>query len=297
MFHEHVPKIKKGDKVLIGLGDSFTQGVGAYTDAIWKKYNNKIDGFTFDKKLIAEQYEGSWVKQLCDNYLTDYVPVNMGHAGIGNRGCVKQLYLNNRLTIDESNEVIVVFLMTGLERFDFVNKDWGAKDKSGHYSFEAMWPNYNDPTATNYELWKAYATHIYSERFIAVELLLSILEVQTYCKAHGYKFFLASAFDLRANRTWLMRTLCGLIPALEKDNKNLIDRVDWSNYIYPNGSETFLQELLKLENNPDLIFGGWWKHYINLDKPSEYITNCCHPTRKGHAVIAKLLYDSINERK
>jgi len=52
-------RVKKGDKIIIGLGDSFTQGVGAYSDETYAKHYHKIPVFVSDKPLIKEQYEGS----------------------------------------------------------------------------------------------------------------------------------------------------------------------------------------------------------------------------------------------
>ena len=92
MYKFAKPKILKGDKLVVGLGDSFTQGVGAYSDETWTRHNGKIDVHTQDLKLIKEQYQGSWVKQLCDNHMPGWVPVNLGHAGTGNRSAIKELY-------------------------------------------------------------------------------------------------------------------------------------------------------------------------------------------------------------
>jgi lysophospholipase L1-like esterase len=296
MYKAHIPKIKNGDKVIIGIGDSYTQGVGAYTDTSWKKHNGKIEVFTNDSTLIAEQYEGSWVNQLCQDYFKEWVPVNLGHAGVGNRASIKQLplYLNTKIDIENASEVIVVLMLSGLERFDFVRTDYNSTD---HHSFQCMWPNPADPTSPCADLWKAYADNLYSNKFIAVELILNILEAQTYCKANGYKFIFGSAFDNRANKHWLLKTLCGLITSLEPSNKKLIDSIDWTNYIYPKGFDSFLQYLLQLEGKGNLANGGWWPYYTNLDGPSEYITNCAHPTRKGHKVIANIIYDFIKEPK
>jgi lysophospholipase L1-like esterase len=294
MYIEHVPKITKGDKLIIGLGDSFTQGVGAYTDETWKKHNGKIEVFTNEQDLVAEQYEGSWVNQLCQTHFKGWIPVNMGHAGVGNRAAVKQLYINTRVDIEKASEVIVVLLLSGMERFDFFRKDY---DNKNHHSFQAMWPNPQDPGATHAELWKAYREELYSEKFIAYEVILNILEAQTFCQAHGYKFVFGSAFDLRANRHWLLKNLCGLLTVLEPTNKKLIDKIDWKNYIYPKGCDSFLQYLLKLEGKEHLSSGGWWTHYTNLDGPTEYITNCAHPTRKGHTVISNIIAEFIKDTK
>ena len=94
MYNFAKVKVKLGDKLIVGLGDSFTQGVGAYSDETYAKHHGKIDVHTSDRKLIKEQYQGSWVKQLCDNHMPDWLPVNLGHAGTGNRSAIKELYLN-----------------------------------------------------------------------------------------------------------------------------------------------------------------------------------------------------------
>lgn len=293
MYTKHIPQIAPGSKVLIGLGDSYTQGVGAYSEETYWKNNYKIEVFTQKPSLIAEQYEGSWVNQICQKHLKGWIPVNMGHAGVGNRAAVKQLYLNTQVNLENAEEVIVVLMLSGLERFDFVRKDYSTED---HYTFEAMWPNPQDPTAKNKSLWQAYADHVYSDVFIAVELILNILEAQTYCKAHGYRFVFGSAFDGRANRTWLVKTLCGLMTFLKPQHKKLINQIDWSNFIYPKGYDSFLQYLLRLEGNENLASGGWYHHYMELPRPSTYITNCAHPTRQGHEVIADILYENIKDR-
>jgi hypothetical protein len=292
MFKLAHPTIKSGDNVIIGLGDSYTQGVGAYSDSTWKANDGKISVAAHDKALIAEQYEGSWVNQICQTHLKGWVPVNFGHAGIGNRGCVKQLHLNP-VGLEKANHVVVVYLLSGLERFDFVRKEFGSEE---HYNFEAMWPNHWDTNSSNPELWKAYAETIYSDKFIAVELILNILEAQTYCKAHGYDFVFASAFDSRANKAWLTRTLCGLIPLLEPEHKKIINQIDWDCFLQPGGYNSFIDLLLDLDGHKDLAGGRFYGHYSKLPYPSTYITNCVHPTRRGHAVMAKQIYDFISSK-
>ena len=291
MYNFAVPKLKKGDKVIIGLGDSFTQGLGAYTDATWKKHEYNIPIYTNDKKLIAEQYQGSWVNQICQTYLDDYIPVNFGQAGIGNRGALKQIYLNTRVDLSLADEVIVVYMLTGLERFDFVKKNYGAEE---HYAFQTMWPNPQDSGATHPDLWQAYEKNIYSNEFMAGELILNILDAQTYCQAHNYKLIITNGFDARANKDWLSKTLGSNIPILGREHKKLIDKIDWNNFLYPKGHKSFLHYLLELEGMSHLGGGGWWTHYSQLTKPSEYITNCVHPTHKGQSIIAKEIYEFIN---
>ena len=88
-WQEKKININEESKILIGLGDSFTQGHGACDIKIWDKY--KWD----DKKMYEEYFHdvvesgfnNSWVNQLCKNHLTDFIPINFGLSGRGNRAC------------------------------------------------------------------------------------------------------------------------------------------------------------------------------------------------------------------
>ena len=122
---ELIERKKNKSKILIGLGDSFTQGQGACSIELWEKYNwdlgtsSEID----NHDLLKSSYENSWVNKICENYLTEYTPINLGMTGRGNRAAVKELYLHPDLQLEKSNEIIVVFMLTGMERFDFIDKE------------------------------------------------------------------------------------------------------------------------------------------------------------------------------
>jgi hypothetical protein len=287
-------RVKKGDKIIIGLGDSFTQGVGAYSDETYAKYNHKIPVFVSDKTLIKEQYEGSWVNQLCANHMPGWKPVNLGHAGTGNRCAVKELYLHSEIGMENASEAIVILFLSGMERFDFINRTYSEPQ----HHFEAMWPNHWDPNASKPNLWKAYAEDIYSEQFIAMELMLNILEAQMFCKARGWKLIVANAFDIRINQKWLKDKFAGAMKLTYNSHvTKTIDSFDWKTFYYPKKMLSLLEYLLDLEGNRELAPGAWFRHYTELAKPSTYITNCGHPTVKGHAEIAKLFYEHIVKQK
>ena len=293
MFRQHLPKINPGDNIVIGLGDSFTQGIGAYTDATWDKFNGKIDIHSQDPALLAEQAEGSWLAQLCRNHMPDWKPVNYGVSGCGNRAALKEIYLYPEIELANANKGIVIYMMTGLERFDFFNK-------LTLNNFQTMWPNYWDPGSSAPELWKAYSDSVYSDKFMAGECLLHLLEVQEFCRARNFKLMVTSAFDQRITRDWLYKSLGGGL--FKRSPKKLVDQFDWTAFCTPIRPRmilpdttyiSFLEYLLDLEGNRDMIRGSFWEHYTNLDKPSKYVTNCAHPTRLGHTVIAESLFDHI----
>lgn len=284
------PNIQKGDKVVIGLGDSYTQGVGAYSIDTWAKYKGRIDVFTNDPKLISEQYENSWVNVLAKKL--GYKALNLGHSGTGNRAAVKELYLHPDI-MENVTDAVVIYFMSGIERFDFINKEL----RSEHHHFITMWPNFWDTGATHPELWKAYAESIHSERFIAAEAILNMLEVQEYCRSKGFKLIVSPAFDTRINRDWFIKTFDKRVGVFFADkcsvDEKFVDQFDWSQFYVPEGYRTFMDLLCEYEGRRDLGNGGYYQHFSNQEYPGKYITNCAHPNLEGHKVIADEFYKVI----
>lgn len=279
MLDKVIPKINPGDKIVIGLGDSFTQGVGSWSQETYKEYNGFIDPLKIPKQLEIDMYEYSWVSQLCKNHLRNYKPINLGKMGKGNRAAVKELYLNPQIEFDNASDVIVVLMLSGIERFDFINREFS--NNGAH--FIAMWPNPWDKNSTHRQLWESYARDIWSEKFVCLEALLNIREAEMFCKAKGWKFVVASAFDQRVTREQFVKH-CG------DDHTQLINSMPWDNFLYPNGCKSFMELLLTYEGHPELAEGGFYEYYSKLTYPTELITNCMHPTREGYRIMAEEIY-------
>lgn len=275
--------------VLFGLGCSWTQGEGGYPEEIWKEYNGRIN-LPMHKSyhLISTENENSWVNVLCRDHIKDYVPYNLGQRGIGNRGSVRSLYLTN-LDFSKIDNGIVVFMLSGFERFDFFRTGWtdaklcfksDIKD-AAHYNFQTIWPH----LGTN-KLWNIYTKQVYAEDVTAAETVCSIVEAQTFCKANGLKFVLANAFDNRG-KEYLYKH-CG----------NLANRVDWSCYIHEyRNYNTFAELLIKKDNwlSPEEEI-NYITYYSKLPYPKKHLTNCLHPTIDGYKVIAEELANFIKEK-
>jgi lysophospholipase L1-like esterase len=281
-------KITPESKIVIGLGDSFTQGKGASSIENWEKFNWDLKSYEKDSNTIFEDYENSWVNQLCKHHLTDYIPVNFGLSGCGNRATVKQLYLHPELNLEMAKEKIVIFLLSGMERFDFVNRQF-----NDHHNFFAMWPNPWDKTSTNYELWKIYSEDIWDDKFGYIEMLLNIVEAQMWAKANNAKFVLGSAFRNDYQRKNFQKMFS------DENTKKLVDVINWDNYVYPGGYPSFTDLLVHLEDRDDLLGGGFYAWSFEQEKmsPKQYFTKCGHPSFKGHKVIADELYKFIKYKK
>jgi hypothetical protein len=300
--YEIIENKKSKPKILIGLGDSFTQGQGACSIELWESYDWDL-GKSTEKdnfNLLKSFYENSWVNQLCKNHLTDYTPINLGMTGRGNRAAVKELYLHPELKMETTKEKIVIFMLTGMERFDFVHKELNQ-----HIHFKTMWPsNLNDGEEGG--LWKEYLNHVYSEKSAVIELLLNITEAQTWCKANNAKLILTSAFSTDYNN----ETFYNKIRGDKNDSKNylydnvlyiqmLLASIEWDNYLRPGGYSCVADYLCHLENRDDLIgvesSAKYYDYAYSSKKMSKggYITPCAHPSIKGHSEIAKTMYDFI----
>jgi hypothetical protein len=296
-WQEKKININEDSKILIGLGDSFTQGHGACDIKVWEKY--KWD----DKKMYNEYFhdvvesgfENSWVNQLCKNHLKGFIPINFGLSGRGNRAAAKELYLHPELNIELAKEKIVVYMLTGYERFDFVNKDYEV----GHHKFNTMWPT-NDCGNDLRTVGNEYMNHVWSDRMGLIELLLNIAEVKNWCKVHNAKFILTSAFTPTINKQFMTDHIIGdLLYGKESHVEKLVNIIDWDEFFYPDGFRCITDYLLSLEERTDLIneFSSWnYYEYAYGHKkmtPNGYITKCAHPSDNGHKEIAKLLYEHI----
>lgn len=277
----------KNKKLIIGLGCSWTQGEGGYTEETWKKHNGRVNlPMHKSKHLISMEWENSWVNVMCRDHFTDYTPVNLGQRGIGNRGAARSLYLTN-IDFSKVDDAVVVFMLSGFERFDFFRQDFVVNDSAeypfktaNHYNFQTIWPN------NSTKLWKMFTKEVWSESMSMIETLCSILEVQTFCKAYGFKFVLANAFDNHSKQDFAEH--CG----------KLAEQINWQNYLHDTVDyQTFVEHLVDKDNwlqGNDKF--AWWDRYQKLPEPKTYLTNCIHPTVSGYKLIADELSTFIKNR-
>lgn len=287
----HVDKINPGDNVIIGLGDSFTQGVGAYSAQTFKKIekqNPSLYNIT-GQFFTDEQGQNNWVRQLTTNFLPEYKTMSLGVNGAGNRAAVKELYLNP--LPDDIGNVIVILMATGMERFDFIKNEKQTSGPENHQKWRTIWPNLSLERGDIGVLEKNYAEKVWSEKTDVMEFLLNVAEAQQFCNSKGYRFVFGSAFSDRINKT-IIESL------LEDDVHDWINIVDWNDYICPHDCTDFMHYIRKLENNDNLT--SFWKsqQYVSkLQKPLTYITPCHHWTPHGAKEVARVILEILKSRK
>lgn len=295
-------KIDGDSKILIGLGDSFTQGQGACSIDLWEKYDWDIKKMNLDENIdvIESNYKNSWVNKICENYLTDFIPINFGMLGRGNRAAANELYLHPELNLEIAKEKIVVFMLSGRERFDFVHKEYAE-----HVHFKTIWPSINDDNPEK-DFFGGYLNYAHSDKSSVIELLLNVSLVKNWCIANNAKLILVSGFENDINRKSLIDKIKGVshddntMYREPKRVNGLVDIIDWNTFLYPNGSLCVTDLLLSLEKRDDLLdlifsMDNFRKLSISIDKMSDYgyITKCSHPSYKGHEVISEIIYKHI----
>jgi hypothetical protein len=259
-------------KVIVGIGDSWTQGQGGVPYRFFEEWGGRVDRSDneTEPKLLKYELENSWVNVLTRDYFKDHVPINLGMRGYGNRGAVKNLYhypLPENITGG-----CMVFMLSSRIRFDIVAPTGYTQYRR---RFRTYYPHGGDnKEKPGEENWYRLE---YTEYLAKVETLHNILEAQMIAKLNNLEFYFASAFEFMDDLT-----------ALPDEHYNLSMQINWDRYLTPNTN--YYQFLNNLNNTPDRT----WNDYTNMPYPDTYITNCVHPTIEGYKAIAQDLSTKIN---
>lgn len=266
-------------KKIIGLGCSWAQGEGGYPSEVFDKYKGRVNlQMGKDTHLAEYEKENSWVNVLTRDYLTDYISVNLGIRGIGNRAAVKELYFAGDKVDWQNDSGIIVLLLSGFERLDFFTDRIDA-----HYKYNTAWPHEHDPPKL---LWEAYRTELHNDKMICMEALATILEVQTFAERYNFQLIIGNAYNPFHVPKFMMENL----------GKRYTDLVNWNNYIHTEDDKNFVEKLVVLDDFLPNNKEGYWEFYQRMSSPGKYLTNCIHPTIDGYKVIAKTFYDEMVKR-
>ncbi len=293
--HTQENRITKDSKLLIGIGDSFCAGRGACSIELWEKYGWDMERMYGEGGTEVEEsnYANSWVNQLCKNHMPDWTPLNLGMSGKGNRYAIKELMVNPLLGIEKAKEKIVVFAVSGFERFDL------AKDLVGEEHFTTQWPvygGYKEKKLGYSELTLENGDSLYSEKFVISEFILNIIELMNWCKLHNAKLLLISAFTPEFNKNHFIDVLSSNVTSTLGQMKldELIWSIPWERIIRPLGFSCITDMLMHLEGwDKDLPGYGFRNMKIDTIGPNGYMTKCQHPSEKGHKLLAEIIYEHI----
>jgi hypothetical protein len=252
-------------KVIIGLGDSWTQGEGGLPQEYFDKAGGNLinlDRDEDDPEILKHEHENSWVNQLTKKYFRDHKPINLGVRGYGNIGAVKNLYyskLPKKITGGK-----LIFCLSGRDRFDYPS----GLNNEGLRKFKTFYPQVSVPQFQWYceEMWNENAANEWT--------LLSIIEAQNFARLHQLDFHFLYAFDNISDM---------------EDYHNLSRHIDWYSCL------TRDTTLLDLILEKDGLVGWDNQRLVDRPQPSKHFTNCLHPTIDGYTLIADYIYEHIKE--
>lgn len=285
MLPTHCDDIKEGDNVIIGLGDSFTQGLGAYSLATWQSIDTNHSMYNISgERFQDEQAKNNWVRQLANRL--NYKTYNLGVNGGGNRATVREMFLN-RLP-DKLGNVIVILLATGMDRYDLLKQSDHTTGVNWHQKWQTIFPNPNSNRGPVAKLEKEYAKVIWSHRTAAIEFIFNINEAKIYCENRGYKFLFANVFDEKIDRQKLKSDL--------ENKKHLIDLIDWNDFISPAPYFSLMDMIYQLEGDGYKSMHELFALGRTLRVPTKYITPCAHWSIEGQQKVSEYLYEEIKKR-
>lgn len=282
----HCDVIMENDNVIVGLGDSFTQGIGAYDIETWKSMPARPSVYNLNgSHFLEEQGKNNWVQQLRNNFFPDYKVYNLGVNGGGNRATIRELYLNPLPT--NLGNVIVILMATGVERYDLLKKSDFTARENWHQKWQTIWPVNSDRGPIS-RLEKEYFEQIWSPRNDALEFLFNVRDAQNYCRSNGFKFLFCSAFDASIGKQEMITNL--------GDKSNYISIADWDDFVDLNPYTSFIDMLNQLEGNGKKTMFEIFQHRADTLVPSKYITPCSHWSIDGCKKVAEYLHTVITDR-
>lgn len=338
MYQEEIARINndlaRTRKAIISLGCSYAEGQGAVNDELYTDYEwthpkiglgLEIITTSAERKQILSKYpnlkkegldkinfrfmekDNSFVSVLCKKYFAgEYTPINFGVRGCGNRATIKELYFYPNIAWHLIDELIVVYMPSGIERFDFVNDEVVDGNR-----WKAMWPHPDGmPEGPRKTLWEGYAKCLHSDRFMVLEQLSHVQELVTWCKLHNAKLIITPAFDDRYNRKFFQEQLDinvfrspegafvkQKIPIFRSEAvSNFINLFPWDSMFEPDGYKTMAQFVIAqdpdVEDTKEYFF-----QFIGKGSPNLWMTACAHPSAKAHDAYAKRLHDHILKLK
>lgn len=288
-------KITKDSKIIIGIGDSFCAGTGSESFETWERNDWDVEKMRNDIPAQEEAYENSFINLLSKKYFTDYVSINLGMSGKGNIFAIRELLLNPKLNLEIAKEKIVIFVVSGLERFDFVKNIITTFNHS-----TTIWPyDLRKKNKIGYaEILDDDEQSIFNQKFVISEFMINFYNLINWCDLHNAKLLFINAFTPNINMYSFLNELT--------DNKNtkddlinaskLVGKIPWHRQIKPLGFERITDMLLHLENRNDLMNDCEFRHF-QVDKLSEYgyMSKCQHPTLKSQEILADIIYKQLIE--
>ena len=306
-LYESNIKFNKNSKLIIGIGDSFCAGAGSESIETYERCGWSIRNIRTDKDAIIESYENSFINILSKKYLKDYIPINLAKAGKGNRHAIRELYSNTQFGLENAGDKIVIFVSSGLERFDF-NNDIVSVDEHTN----TIWPFVEDEEEVGYGSLTFNKKSIYSEQLIVGEFIMDMYMLINWCQINNAKLLFMSGFSNYVDRKKLMKILINdrnlentdksELKIIIKNSIDLVNKIPWNKQVKFDGYTTMFDYMLDKQGRKDLIGENKFRDYrVNKHTINDYVSKCQHPTKRAHESFAEIIikyilnYENLND--
>ena len=178
------------EKLLITLGDSWTEGIGSYSPESLTEYHQHGDLTKLQNANVVWAAEYSWPQVLARMLDSDLI--NLGYRGAANSAHVKWLF--DQVIDPAYKQVQIVWLLSDPFRFSFYNvENEHSRDNVLNFAPAALIHN----RTTRAPVFKSLA-----ENYLAVmdfegvikETHFYIHVMENYCELKGYKLAIGNAF-------------------------------------------------------------------------------------------------------
>lgn len=341
--------VRRTKKLLVGVGCSFTQGTSSYDlELIADKPPIEVDyiygyqGYDLaTKQYIAKtykditltgtdlnthnhQFNNSYINILAQKYLkSEWTPINFGLEGSGNTGSINRLMMYP-IDWNHADEIVVIYMPTGLARFDIVNDAYHNLWEIG-CDHATMWPhseevinslNSNKAMAKNQgagnNAWNlmqlGYFKSIWSKKFEVKKAILEFQILKNWCSMHNAKLLVFPAFNPEYTRQLFAHNLKNHIERnlqtrdtiIDEETKffdadlieHLVSSVPWDRFVKIKKCSTFSELALlhepTIENKHE-----YYRPEPKVPTPNLWLMGCGHPGKKAHDLLARELVPHI----
>lgn len=181
-------------KLLVTIGDSWTEGVGCYLpEFLDKNGNSTLPLGEIYEKSQPRFLEYSWAN-VCAKYL-GYDLINLGSGGASNSACAKKLLEGQHDWKSKYTKVVIVFLLSDPMRFSFYSNHALISHGSRGFNLkndELMTHNHDIESGLP-EFMQWYVLNV-STQDASKETAFYLRVVEYLCKTYNYEFYWGTAF-------------------------------------------------------------------------------------------------------
>ena len=263
--------ISNKEGLIIGIGDSWTEGMGNYCPQAVERFIKREIDF---KTVTAQSRESFYFKDSWPNLVAtelNWDAVNIGISGLSNPGMAKKLInefdLDTSIDFSRYNKVTVLVMLTDPARVSFYSNE----------RLVSYTPFSKEPGIK--PVYECFLEHVYlhnSDKILETRHALRSIEL--YCKSKNFNMFFMSAFT----------AIDYLKPFYDSPNNihNYIDKPCMGQFLV----------------NPKLfrsIASGFTEKELNnylIEKDTLDWGICGHPGPRGYAKIARVIASFLKER-